>query len=92
MNRSNEDFIPIRVASSRDRVQIIYRSCPLEYLDISELIDELYDLYARYDLYDLAHVAGWEPYNLPDLGQDSWVGSVIYRSCVTSHSGRSGSI
>ena len=29
------------------------------------------------DLYDLAHVAGWEPCNLHDLGQVSWVGSVL---------------
>ena len=29
-----------------------------------------------YDLYDLAHVAGWEPCNLHDLGLVSWVGPV----------------
>ena len=46
------------------------------------------DLYDLYDLYDLAHVAGWEPYNLHDLGHVSWVGSVLYRSCTTSHIGR----
>ena len=32
----------------------------------------------EYDLYDLAHVAGWDPYDLPDLAQVSWVGSVYY--------------
>ena len=31
-----------------------------------------------HDLYDLAHVAGWEPYNLHDLAHLSWVGSVLY--------------
>ena len=35
------------------------------------------------DLYHLAHAAGWEPYNLHDLGQVSWVGSVLDRSCNT---------
>ena len=40
------------------------------------------------DLYDLAHVYGWERYNLHDLGQVSWVGSVLFRSCTTYHSDR----
>ena len=40
---------------------------------------DLYDLYDLHDLYDLALVAGWEPYNLHDLGHASWVGSVLYR-------------
>ena len=46
-------------------------------------------------LYDLAHIAGWNPYNMHDLMHDlmahvSWVGSVllIRRSCATSHNGR----
>ena len=41
------------------------------------------------DLYDLAHVAMWEPYYLHDLARVSGVGSVlhIYRSCTTSHNG-----
>ena len=30
-----------------------------------------------YDLCDLAHVAGWDKYNLHDLAQVSWVGSVL---------------
>ena len=42
-----------------------------------------------YDLYDLAHVTGGEPYSLHDLAHVSWVGSVICRSsCTTSHKGR----
>ena len=40
------------------------------------------------DLQHLAHVAGWEPYNLHDLARVSWVGSVPYRSCTASHNGR----
>ena len=43
------------------------------------------------DLCDLAHVARWRPYNLHDLAHASWVGSVPYRSCTTSHNGRLGS-
>ena len=30
-----------------------------------------------YDLYDLAHAAGWEPYNLRNLGHVSRVGSAL---------------
>ena len=47
-----------------------------------------------YDLYDLAHVAGWEPHNLHALlnGHVYWVGSVLYRSCTTCHDGRIGSV
>ena len=37
-----------------------------------------------YDLYDLTHVAGWEPCNLDDLGLVSWVVSVQHRSCIAS--------
>ena len=43
------------------------------------------------DLYDLAHVTGWDPYSLHDLGHVSWVGSVLYRSCTSSHNGKLGS-
>ena len=39
----------------------------------------------------VAHVAGWKPCNPHDLGHISWVGSVLYRSCTTSHNGRLGS-
>ena len=42
---------------------------------------------ALYDLYDLAHVAGLEPYSLHLLGHVSWVASVLYRPCITSHNG-----
>ena len=42
-------------------------------------------LYDLYDLYDLAHVAGGEPFNLHDLRRVSWVESVPYTSCTTSH-------
>ena len=47
-----------------------------------------------YDLYGLAYVAGWEPYDLHDLliAHVSWVGSVPYRSCTASDNGRVGSI
>ena len=41
---------------------------------------DLYDLHDLYDLLPKAHVAGWEPYNLHDLGRVCWVGSVQYRS------------
>ena len=34
------------------------------------------------DLYDLAHVAAWELYNLQDLGQVSWVRYEVCRSCT----------
>ena len=45
-----------------------------------------------YDLYDVPHVAGWEPYILHDLAAHvSWVGSVLYRSCTTYHNGKLGS-
>ena len=45
------------------------------------------------NLRDLAYrVAGREPCILHDLGHYvSWVESVLYRSCATSHSGRLGS-
>ena len=48
------------------------------------------DVQGRYmhDVYDLAHVAGWEPYNLHDLGHVSWVGRGRHRSCTASHYGR----
>ena len=42
------------------------------------------DLYDLYDLYDLPHVAGWEPYNLHDLGHFSCVGSALHRPCTTT--------
>ena len=51
--------------SSTDHLQIIYRSFSLHDLDLrSRFIHDLYDLH---NLYDLAHVAGWEPYNLHHL-------------------------
>ena len=43
------------------------------------------------DLYDVAQVAAWGSYNLRGLGQPSWVGSVLHRSCTTYHNGRLGS-
>ena len=60
--------------------------------DIFPILHDLHDLYYLYDLYDLydiAHVAGWEPYNLHDqlIAHVSLVGSVLYRSCTTSHNG-----
>ena len=41
------------------------------------------------NLYDLAHVTRWEPYDLHDLTHVSAVGSVVhtYRSCTTFHNG-----
>ena len=56
---------------------------------IPDLYD-LYDLYDLHDLYDLAPVGGWKPYKPHDLAHISCVGSVLYRSCTTSHSGRLG--
>ena len=54
--------------SSTNHLQIIYRSFPLHDLDISRQIDDISPvLYGQYDLYDLAHVAGWDPYDLHDL-------------------------
>ena len=50
------------------------------------------DLYDLYDLYDLPHVAGWEPYNLHDLGHVSCIGSVLHGSCTKSNNGRLGSV
>ena len=41
------------------------------------------------DLYNLAHVRGWEPYHLHDLVHVSWVGSVLH-ICCTSQNGRIG--
>ena len=45
------------------------------------------------DLYYVAHVAACEPYNLHGLllGQVSWVGSVLCRSCTTPQNDRRGS-
>ena len=40
------------------------------------------------DLYELAHDAGWELCNLHDLGNVSWVGSELCRSCTTFHNDR----
>ena len=62
----------------------------LDVLNISLQIDP--DLYDLCDLYDLAHVVAWEQYNLLDLGQISWVGSVLSRSCTTYRNGRLGSV
>ena len=31
-------------------------------------------IYGLYELYDLAHVAGWEPYSLHDLGRTYFLG------------------
>ena len=42
-------------------------------------------------MYDLARVAGWEQHKLHNLGRVSCVGSVLYRSCTTSHNDRLGS-
>ena len=36
----------------------------------------------------IAHVAGWEPYNLHDLGHVFLGRSVLHRSCTTSQDGR----
>ena len=44
-------------------------------LDLSEKIDlSVPDLYDLRDLYDLAHAAAWEPYNLHDREQVLRVG------------------
>ena len=48
------------------------------------------DLFPILVCHGLAHVAGWEPYNLHDLAHVSRVGFVLCRSCTTSHNGRWG--
>ena len=53
------------------------------------------DLYDLCDLYDLAHVAGWEPYILHDLHDLAqyflgWMCTTVYRSCNASENGRLG--
>ena len=40
------------------------------------------------DLHALDHVAGWETYSLHHLARVSCSGSVLYRSCTTTRSGR----
>ena len=50
------------------------------------MADDLYDLCELYDLYNLAHVVGWE-HGL-HRGKASWVGPVPYRSCTAPHNGR----
>ena len=37
------------------------------------------------DLYDHAHVAGWEPYSPHDVEHASWVGSVPYTVDPAQH-------
>ena len=71
-------------------------SLPITMTGPSLTSDDLYDLYELYGLYDLhdpdlycvAHVAVWKPYDLHDLAHISWVGPVLHRSCPTSHNGR----
>ena len=48
---------------------------PFDDLDISRQIN-LFPI--LYDLYDLAHVAGWDPYNLYDLLQHMFPGLDLY--------------
>ena len=55
--------------SCADHLQIISTSWPRPFR-ADRYIPDLYDLY------DLAHVAGWEPYNPHDLGHVSWVRSM----------------
>ena len=52
-------------------------------------LDILGQMYS-WSVWSVAHIAGWGPYSLHDLGHGSWVGSVLYRSCTTSHNGRLG--
>lgn len=67
------------------------RSQPLSYTHRSPL--DVVDISGQVlDLYDVAHVTRWEPHNLHSFARVSWVGSVITRSCRTSHFGRLGSI
>ena len=58
-----------------DQIDQIDHSHFMIYLQILQgrCIPELYDMD---DLCDLAHVAGWEPYNLHDLAHVSCVGSI----------------
>ena len=66
------------------------------YTSIGQIIDSrcmIRVFQGRYipSLYDLAHVAGWQLYNLHDLGHVSWVRPVLCRSCIAPQSGRLGS-
>ena len=41
-------------------------------------------------LYDVAHDAGWDPYNLHGPVHVSWVGSVLCGSCAISQNAKCG--
>ena len=47
--------------------------------DLPQIFQEIHfhDLYDLYVMYDLAHVVGWTPYNLNNLGHISSVGSLL---------------
>ena len=68
--------------SSTDHVQIIPT---VHDLDPSRQIDRLFAISCF--LSTVAHAAGWDPYCLRHLTHVSWVGSVLCRSCATSHNG-----
>ena len=58
-----------------DSTDDLYELFPLDDLDLAGQIDLYLICMILYDLYDLAHVAGWEPYGRHDLGHVSWAGS-----------------
>ena len=47
---------------------------------------QIYNLFSI--LYDLARVAGWEPYNLHDLADDFWIGWICTLQILHSLSQR----
>ena len=60
---------------------------------VGKILDFYLMVYSRsdlYDLYDLAHVAGWEPCILHDPGHIYWAQSALHRSCMTYHNGKLG--
>ena len=84
---SGNGAISITAAAFSSMTRTRYRS-PLYDSDISRQIDHLLPIW--YDMYDLAHAAGCEPYSLHGLARVSWVGSAPWRSCTTSRNGRYG--
>ena len=77
----------ISMAYYGDTVAIRTHACtpePMRYSIFVHHITTFGPYYYGPPYYDLAHVAGWEPYSLPGAGHVSWVGSVLYRSSCTA--------
>ena len=72
----------LHLGSTIDFRSMIYSKNPRQIYNLSPMS---YDLY---DLYGLAHVAAWEPFNLHYyLAHLFSVGSALCRSCKTSYNG-----